>query len=314
MPVVASSSSTANHGATTNNNATTASKVHANPNNATAMSGSVRLHHSVNGTGGGAHQADAQVQVIAHDQPLPTLCDLVSETLLDGRDPVRPTISRLVLVGELPNKDDPPRVLFDDCVHTTVKRVTAADPTEGKGSSIADPMNIAGLFVEYSGHFVQLLESEPAYLLAYAQELHARAVQKKIDSVSKLHVIFYVDDIVTRSCNKMFHVELPPSASSSGQAPEDLRLEDAIVEQTHKLLQLLHMAHNQTKQPVDNFILNAKSQQTALFPKVWMIDKCIQSGWCLTLDEYIHVFSDTPNVIRANEVLHPVEQPLPYAL
>jgi hypothetical protein len=284
---------------------------HSNPNDPLPTMGSMRLGHSTNGH---HHESDAQVQVIAHDAPLPTLCDVVCESLLEGRDPVRPTISRLVIVGELPSKDDPPRVFFDDCLQTVTKRVNASDPTAGKGSSIADPMNISGVFVELPSHFFQILESEPAHLLAYTQELHTRAVQKKFEGVSKVHIILYTDDIVHRSSNKMYYLELPPSASSGGQLQEDYVMENVIVEQVHKVLQLLQNAHGQTKQPVDNFLSNAKTTQGALFPKIFFVEKCISCGFCLTLDEYVHVFAEPPNVVRAGEVLQPVEQPLPYAL
>ncbi|CUG88573.1 Hypothetical protein, putative [Bodo saltans] len=286
---------------------------HSNPNDPLPAMGSMRLGHSNNGHSH-QHDNDAQVQVIAHDAPLPTLCDVVCESLLEGRDPVRPTISRLVIVGELPSKDDPPRVFFDDCLQTATKRVNASDPTAGKGSSIADPMNISGVFVELPSHFFQVLESEPAHLLAYTQELHARAVQKKFEGVNKVHIILYTDDIVHRSSNKMYYLELPPSAASGGQLQEDYVMEHVIVEQVHKVLQLLQNAHSQTKQPIDNFLSNAKTTQGALFPKIYFVEKCISCGFCLTLDEYVHVFAEPPNVVRAGEVLQPVEQPLPYAL
>lgn len=317
VPIVAaaSSSSHAAGGAsksdkhqTINGGSTSLAPHHSNPNMPLPPLGSMRLGHT------NSHDADAQVQVIAHDAALPTLCDVVCERLMDGRDPVRPTVSRLVLVGELPNKEDPPRVFFDDCLQTSTKRVNAVDPTGGKGSSIADPMNISGLFVELPSHFVQMVESEPAHLLAYTQELHARVVQKRFEGVSKVHVILYTDDIVHRSASKMFFLELPPSASGGGQLPEDYVLEHLIVEHVHKMVQLLQAAHSQTKQPVDNFLANAKTTQGALFPKIPFVEKCISCGLCLTLDEYVHVFAEAPNVVRANEILHPVEQPLPYSL
>lgn len=276
---------------------------HANPN---AASSSFRH-------GAASDAQDPQVQQISHDEPLPTLCDVVSSSLLEGRDPVRPTVSRMVLIGELPSKEDPPRVFFDDCIQTAVKRVNAADPTSGKGSSHADPMNIAGLFIELSGHFFHLVDSEPGHLLEYAKEIHHRVSQKKSDGVSKVHVILLVDDIVARCCTKHYYIEVPPSATS-GQLPETYQLDTLIVEQVHKVLQLLQLAQSQSKLQVDNFLANAKNTQAALLPKTALIEKCISSQLCLTLEEYVQLFGGIPNVVRAAEILHPVEEPLPHAL
>ena len=56
-----------------------------------------------------AEAMDPQVQQIHDDAKLPSLLDVVSEKMLGShRDPRRPTISRLVLIGEI-NRGSAPR-------------------------------------------------------------------------------------------------------------------------------------------------------------------------------------------------------------
>lgn len=282
------------------NSTTNGTTVHHNPNN---MASSARH---------GGDSVDPQVQLISNDPPLPTLCDVVSSTLLEGRDEVRPTVSRLTIVGELPSKEDSPRAFFEDCMSTATKRVNAADPTNGKGSSHADPMNITGLFVELPGHFIHLAESEPQHLVEYMKELHSRVVAKKSEGVAKVHVVMYIDDVVKRTCNKSYFIDIPPSVTG-GQLPEGFVLEHVIVDQTNHMLQLVQMAQTQSKVNVENFLASAKNQNSNLVPKTPFVEKCIACGLCLTLDEYVQLFAGTPNVVRANDVLHPVEEPLPHA-
>lgn len=277
---------------------------HANPNSSshlaattTKLHGTSHHHHH--------HEVDPQVAVVADDQPLPSLCDVVAELLLQGRDPVRPTLSRLVLVGGLLSKEEPLRPTFEDIATTAANRVNSRDPLSGKGHETIPVMNISSLLVEFPNHFLFLLESEPAHLLEFVRETQ----QRKLDNVKQLHVVYYVDDIIRRSCNKNLYLEL--TAPSQALPAEEEPLQNIIVDTIFGLTQLAELSESGKQQP-DVFLAQARTSQVSLMPKGWFVEKCITSGMCLTLAEYVSLFCKAPVVTRGCEVLDPVEDPLPH--
>ena len=260
-------------------------------------------------------KSDPQVAQILQDPPLPSLLDAVcNEMLGGGRNPERPVLSRLVLVGEIASKDEMPRNFFDDVINTAVQQVNAQDPTNGK-SNTGEVIGVTGMYIEMTQHFFHMLESEPAHLAAVLSELHQRLmVRKTYDAVRNIHVAFYTDDIVHRSAPKWCVVDgsglNPPQVQEGTEAPP---LEDAIVEAVHGLMQLGTLILSQGKMQIDTFLSStAKKDHARLIPKFDIVERCIESGMCLTLEEYLTVFSGIPKVTRPSELVQPIEPPLLY--
>jgi hypothetical protein len=254
-----------------------------------------------------AEAADPQVAQIRDDAPLPSLLNVVAEKMLgNNRDARRPTIGRLVLIGEI-NRDDQPRTFLEEAAVAATKRVNAQDPT-GKGSSIADPMNITGLYIEMPSHFFQIVESEPAHLFEYVQELHSRLIAKKtFDGVRKIHVPYYVDDIIHRIINRwgVLDAPLPP-----GTLPETYQLESLVAQAVKSVLTMLSGTQTYSRSQMDSFLSTAKTAHAGALPRSSLVEKLLASGMCLTLDEFVHVFCKPPQVIRSAELLHPMEPAL----
>ena len=252
--------------------------------------------------------ADPQVQQIHDDAPLPSLLNVVAEKMLGNhRDPRRPTISRLVLIGEI-NRDDQPRTFLEEAAIAATKRVNAQDPTGGKGSSIADPMNITGVYIELPSHFFQIVESEPAHLFEYVQELHNRWVARKtFDGVRKISVPYYVDDVIHRMMSRwgVIDAPLPP-----GTLPEGYQLENLVVQAVKGISTMLSGTQTYSKAQIESFLATVKTSNASAMPRTSLVEKLLSSGLCLTLDEFVQVFCKPPQVTRAAELLHPVEPPL----
>lgn len=285
--------------------------VAASPQGTTSPSKSGHGHHHRDPQ---QHHVDAQVEEISHDRPLPTLCDVICEEMLPpggGRQRSRPVLSRILLVGEVVSREDPPRAFFEDVLRTAVATVNAADPLQGKiAGTINEKMNISGICVELPSHFVALLESEPQHLQEAMDELHRRIhVRKAYEGVANLHVAFYADDIISRGGSKWLYVDLSAASSSQAMAPEG-KLENILVEQLHKLLAVNRQAQSQPANHVESFLSNLKS--SADIPRPAFADRVLKSGLVLSLNEYHTVFSAVPAVTRALEVVHPVEPPLFY--
>lgn len=255
-----------------------------------------------------AEATDPQVVQIRDDAPLPSLLNVVAEKMLGNhRDPRRPTISRLVLIGEI-NRDDQPKTFLEEAAVAATKRVNSQDPTNGKGSTIADPMNITGLYFEMPTHFFQIVESEPAHLFEYVQELHNRLVAKKtFDGVKKIHVPYYVDDVIHRIINRWGFVD---ASLPAGVLPEAYELESLVAQTVKAVLTMLSGTQTYSKSQMDSFLSTAKTAHASAIPRSSLVEKLLASGLCLSLDEFVQVFCKPPQVIRSAELLHPMEPAL----
>lgn len=261
--------------------------------------------------------ADTQVAQIIQDPPLPTLLDAVcNEMLSGGRNRDRPIISRLAFVGEIASKDEIPRTFFDEVINTAVQTVNSADATNGKSTTGSEVVGVTGMYIEMTSHFFHMIESEPAHLLAVLNELHQRLyVRKSYEGVRNIHIVYYSDDVVNRSCPKWCMIDgsglNPQQQQQDGSEPTPL--EESIVEALHGLMQLGALILSQGKMQIDTFLSStAKKDHSRLIPKHDIVERCISSGMCLTLEEYLTVFSGLPKVERQSEVVQPVEPPLLY--
>jgi hypothetical protein len=282
-----------------------AMEVHGNPGAATTHTNVALDAHVAN---------DPQVSQILQDPPLPSLLDTVCKEMLTGRHPDRPILSRMAIVGEISSKEEVPRNFFDDVINNTVQAVNALDPTNGK-SATGEVVGVTGMYIEMTNHFFQLLESEPAHLLAFLVELHQRIqVRKTYEAIRNVQVVFYTDDVVTRSCPKWCVID---GSGMTGAQVEEGRdpppLEEVIVDVVHGLMQLGGLIMSQGKMQIDSFLsTTAKKEHGKLIPKSDFVERCLNSGLCLTLDEYVSVFSGVPKSQRQSETVQPVEPPLLY--
>lgn len=253
---------------------------------------------------------DPQVAQILLDEPFRSLLDVTSTEMLGGRrHPERPLLSRIVFVGEIVSKDEPPRVFLDEVNNTACQAVNAQDPTGGKTTS-GETVGVTGVYVEMASHFVQMLESEPAHLLQVAKEMAQRlVVRKSFEGIRKVHVALYTDDIITRSCPKWCVIEATPTQPLAEGVP----LEELIVDATHGLVALGQQMLSQGKMQMESFLAGAKTTHPQLIPKPALVERIIDSGLCLTLEEYLFVYGQTAvNVTRPGELVHPYEPPLYY--
>lgn len=253
---------------------------------------------------------DPQVAEILTHQPFRSLLDAVTDEMLGNRrHPERPILSRIVLVGEIVSKDDPTRTFFDEVINTAVQAVNAQDPTGGKTSG-GETVGVTGMYVEMTTHFFQMLESEPAHLLQVCKEVAQRVyARKSFEGIKKIHVALYSDDIVSRSCPKWCALEANPMQA----LPENVPLEEMIVDATQGLMTIGQQLLTQGKMQVDSMLANAKTTQAHLLPKPALVDKIMDSGLCLTLEEFLYVYGQpTVSVTRPSELVHPFEPPLFY--
>jgi hypothetical protein len=258
-----------------------------------------------------AASPEAQMAALS-GAPVATLRDVVVDEMLQNRQPERPIASRMVLAGEIVSKDDPPKQFFEDAIAAATSAVNAADPLGGRISShSAETITVSGCFVEMQSHFYLLLESEPAHLLAVAQELHERLnVKKSFDGLKAVHVLQYADDVVSRAFPKWCALEaqLPPLGAAAAAKPLEEQIVDAGMGVMALGKQLATLGRIQT----ENFLAGAKNTHAQLLPRASLVEACIASGLCLTLTEYTHVYADVPLIVRPAEVSHPSEPPLNY--
>ena len=241
-----------------------------------------------------------------------SLFDIVKAELIAHRNPERPILSRMALVGEAVSKDDPVRPFFEECATVAAARINADDPFGGKSSLSNDPVTISGFLIDMTGHFFLLVESEPAHLVELTKEVHDRLhVRRAFEGARNVAVAFSVDDVVARSlpASKIATIEaaLPPSQSVGTK-----QLEECVVDAVQGLMQLGKHCANHSKLQMESFLQSARTTHANLIPRSNLVEKLLESGMCPTLQEYVGLFGSMPVVRRPTEMVFPMEPPVVY--
>lgn len=217
-------------------------------------------------------------------------------------------------------------------------------------------MSISGVCIEYATRFFAVFESEPLHLVEVIKELRGRIAKPsndakqvtkpktgsvdttqhaptttissshsnataanaaaQITSFNNIHIVYQVDDIVTRGTTLWTHIDATSVADKSSSAAAiagATPLNDQIVKAVYNLLAL--GAHAQTltsKAMREQFSTGAATTHAKLLPPQALVEGCIKSDLCLTLEEYLKVFAVLPTVDRDKELLNPLEPPLQY--
>lgn len=268
-------------------------------------------HHSTHDLKSDPH-SDPQVKKAMEEQTPRTLCDVVCKEVLHGggRHPERPLVSRIAFVGEIVSKDDPPRNFFEEILNNAARVVNAQDPTGGRiNDSSNELVCVTGVYVEMQAHFFQLIESEPEHLIQVMRELNGALNERhSYEGVRNLHIVYYSDDTMKRAFPKWVVLE----AALSATLPRDRPLEDLIVEAVQGLVNLGGQLLTQGKMQMENFLSTVRTTLPQFIPKSVLVERCMSSGLCLTLQEYVEVFGSLPDIARPSELVQPSEPPLKY--
>eukprot|EP00658_Telonema_sp_P-2_P041738 TRINITY_DN29887_c0_g1_i1.p1 TRINITY_DN29887_c0_g1~~TRINITY_DN29887_c0_g1_i1.p1 ORF type:complete len:208 (-),score=49.14 TRINITY_DN29887_c0_g1_i1:301-924(-) len=142
--------------------------------------------------------------------------------------------------------------------------------------------------------------------------------------LKNLRVLYLVDDIVSRTTQHWVHVDATRSKASLAAKKEEgatkapahssfARLDESIVKAVHNLIDIGAHAQGLNKGQREHFSnTGAATSHAHLLPAVPLLESCMDSGLCLTLDEYLSVFTTVPVITRDFDVNHPVEPPLVY--
>lgn len=144
-------------------------------------------------------------------------------------------------------------------------------------------------------------------------------------ALKNLRVLYLVDDIISRTTQHWVHVDatkakgaqLRKDDGGGGKAAPTnasfARLDESIVKIVHNLLDMASHAQGLNKGQRETYANSgAATAHAQLLPPLSVLESCVDSGLCLTLDEYISVFTTMPVITRDFDVNHPVEPPLVY--
>mmetsp|Transcript_123566 Transcript_123566/g.214330 ORF Transcript_123566/g.214330 Transcript_123566/m.214330 type:complete len:236 (-) Transcript_123566:427-1134(-) len=221
-----------------------------------------------------------------------TLLDVVCSHLL--RD--KPILSRIMFAGRRTHKEEPLKEVFVDLTNS------AKYGYEGK-------IVFTGLFVETPSNFIHFLEGEPKNLHSLLANLANNS--NHMDKVDDVQVFSYTDDIIDRSWPqwKTLEVNLPGKHMSN---TSEQKATTEIVNQVKRFTDLGGQIFTKEKLQIETYLANAKNSHPDLLPTIGLIEGILETGFCLTLAEYLQLYHSPVGIDLQSENIWPAPQPLKY--
>jgi|UniRef100_A0A7S4FZ17 hypothetical protein len=223
-----------------------------------------------------------------------SLLDVICSHVL--RD--KPVLSRVMFAGRRTHKEEALKGIFEDLT----------DPSrhsyEGTGG-----ITFTGIFVETASNFIHFLEGEPKNILSLLANLHSNAAF--MDKMDDVQILSYTDDIVDRSWPKWAALVVDIPGKAIKKDDEDATIGE-IVNQIQRFQELGSQIFTKEKLQIETYLAAVKNSHPDLLPTVAMMDGVLDSGFCLTLDEFLFLYNKPVDITLQSELVWPIPPPLKY--
>ena len=197
-----------------------------------------------------------------------------------------------------------------------------AAAAEAKGSSSVAG-GAAASKVAKSGSVVDVTQHPSGSSVAgsSAAPSAAAAAQQKRTALDRVHIMYQVDDIITKGTTLYTHIDASSldgaskggAAAAAGGLLSAVPLDSQVVKAVYNMLSLgAHAQGLSSKAMREHFSTGAASTHAKLLPPQALIAECAKGDLCLSVEEFLAVFGALPTVTRDKEMVNPLEPPLQY--
>ncbi|KAG5503472.1 hypothetical protein JKF63_05611 [Porcisia hertigi] len=250
-------------------------------------------------------KVDAQVSAVEKISERQSALDVVLANLdLSQYDAAYPFQIRVVFCGKKALSS------FDDTWERLAADVKQQCDQANPFCSTFQRSQLGVLTVDYGEHFVQIVEGPEEYVFRFAKEM------KTVSPINSntVRILFLDDDVPNTICTGITLINKVPPSSLTDTLEEKNpdELEQGVLHDLSSVLQLASHGSSQVGKMKNLFTEDAKVNHPKLFPKVDMLEAYIKSNNFFTLDEFVKNFCEPANLVRDEEINHPVADPLKF--
>ncbi|KAG8344569.1 hypothetical protein ERJ75_000431900 [Trypanosoma vivax] len=253
--------------------------------------------------------SDAQLDVArAFPEPDTLLQVMLEHFHKMERDNTDPFAMRIVFAGR--RKEDTlyrPSLVMEKVLKKTIDSST--NPLNENNDVVIMP---SGLIIDFEDHFIALLEGIERHITGFLINLHSDYAMDDNAAYTDIRILFLSDDVSPSGESHMCFVDKLPTSMARNEIQEvsDGELADMIAKDVNKLTNFLTLALEETTKKRSAFLDNARISHPVLFPSLSTVKMYVKRDICLSLDEYVRVFGQLPELNKDIEMVHPIDEPM----